>query len=307
MDIEEQLINTYRKSHPPKTDGFSVLKYVEKQNIIMKYLIISLLLLYWLPQTDFQFNAVPVKRHKFIIVCHRGDHTHYPENTMDAYAQAIKDKADYIEIDLRTTADGKLVSLHDASVNRMTDGKGLVKDLSLEQIEALKVSVKSKPDTTAVYRIPTFEQILKLCRNKIHIYIDFKEVDATATLNMLKQYHMEKQVLVYINKPSQITDWRKTYPTMPLMVSLPDSVKSTESLRLFLDQAHPDVLDGSYNEYDAQMVAFATAIGIPVWPDAQGPNEGPAVWDKAIAKGLKGLQTDNPPALAKYLKEKGLR
>ncbi|TWJ01582.1 glycerophosphoryl diester phosphodiesterase [Mucilaginibacter frigoritolerans] len=273
----------------------------------MKYLALLLIPFYWALQNGTQFNPVPKLKHKFIIVAHRGDHTHYPENTIEAYNQAIKDKADYIEIDLRTTADGKLVSLHDASVNRMTDGKGLVKDLTLDQIENLKVSVKNKPDTTAIYHIPTFEQILKLCRNKIHIYIDFKEADATQTLNMLKQFHMEKQVLVYINKPSQITDWRKTDATMPLMVSLPDSVKSTESMRLFINQNRPDLLDGNYAEYDAQMVALANALGLPVWPDAQGPQEGPSVWDKAIEKGLRGLQTDNPPALAKYLKEKGLR
>ncbi len=253
-----------------------------------------------------QFNPVPKLKHKFIIVAHRGDHTYYPENTIEAYAQAIKDKADYIEIDLRTTSDGKLVSMHDASVNRMTGGKGLMKDLTFNEVENLKVHPKNATDTAA-YHVPSFEEILKLCRNKIHIYIDFKEADATATLNMLKQFHMEKQVLVYINKPSQFIDWRKTDPQMPLMVSLPDSVKSTEQLRLFLKQYHLDVLDGSYNEYDAQMVAFATAIGLPVWPDAQGPQEGQPVWDKAIEKGLKGLQTDNPPALAKYLKQKGLR
>lgn len=272
----------------------------------MKYLALLLIPFYWL-QNGIQFNPVPKLKHKFIIVAHRGDHTHYPENTLEAYQQAIKDKADYIEIDLRTTADGKLVSLHDAGVNRMTDGKGLIKDLNLEQIEALKVSVKSKPDATATYHIPTFEQILKLCKNRIHIYIDFKEADALATLNMLKQFHMDKQVLIYINKPAQITDWRKTDPTMPLMVSLPDSVKDTEALRRFISQNHPDVLDGGYTEYDAQMVAFATAIGLPVWPDAQGPQEEPLVWDKAIEKGLRGLQTDNPAALAKYLKQKGLR
>jgi glycerophosphoryl diester phosphodiesterase len=272
----------------------------------MKLLYIVPFVLLSLISSDYKPNPVPKPRHKYIVIAHRGDHTIYPENTIQAYEQAIKNGADYIEIDLRTTADGRFVSLHDASVNRMTDGKGQIKDLTLEQIENLKVSVKSKPDT-ALYRIPTFEQILKLCRDKIYIYIDFKEADATATYNMLKQYHMENQALVYINKPSQFTDWRKNGPKMPLMVSLPDSVKGTEAMRKFINQYRPDVLDGNYSGYDNQMVAFANAIGLPVWPDAQSPLEGPAVWDKAIASGLKGLQTDNPPALIKYLEQKGLR
>jgi glycerophosphoryl diester phosphodiesterase len=264
----------------------------------------SFLILYF--SFGYQPNPVPRPRHKFIVVAHRGDHTIYPENTIEAYTQAIKNGADYIEIDLRTTSDGKFVSLHDATVNRMTGSTGQVKDLTLEQIENLKVSVKGKSDT-GTYRIPTFEQILKLCKNKIYIYIDFKEADATATLAMLKKFGMEKEALVYINKPSQFTDWRKNGPKMPLMLSLPDSVKNTEAMKRFIDTYHPDILDGNYSDYDSQMVGYAGTIGLPVWPDAQSAQEGPAVWDKAIALGLKGLQTDNPPALAKYLAQKGLR
>jgi len=253
-----------------------------------------------------QPNPVPKARHKYIVAAHRGDHTIYPENTLEGYAMAIKDGADYIEIDLRTTSDGQLVSMHDATVNRMTDARGPVKEFTLQQLAALKVKAKTTADT-ATFRIPTFEQILKLCRDKIYIYIDFKEADATATLNLLKQYGMEKQVLVYINKPAQITDWHKAYPSMPLMLSMPDSVKNVEQMKQFINTWHPDILDGNYNTYTPEMVQYAASLDIPVWPDVQGPGESPQVWDKAIALGLKGVQTDNPPALIKYLEGKGLR
>lgn len=253
-----------------------------------------------------QPNPAPRARHKFIVAAHRGDHTIYPENTLEGYAMAIKDGADYIEIDLRTTSDGKLVSMHDATVNRMTEAKGLLKDFTMQQLSGLKVKAKSAGDTM-IYRIPTFEQILKLCRDKIYIYIDFKEADAGATLNLLKQYHMEKQVLVYINKPSQITDWRTAYPAMPLMLSMPDSVKTIEGMKQFINKWHPDILDGNYNTYTKEMIQYAASLVTPVWPDVQGPAEGPQVWDKAIGLGLKGMQTDNPPGLIKYLEGKGLR
>jgi glycerophosphoryl diester phosphodiesterase len=272
----------------------------------MQLLNITTLFLYLLYQTEYKPNPVPKLKHTFIVIAHRGDHTIYPENTLEAYKQAIKNGADYIEIDLRTTRDGQFISLHDASVNRMTDGKGLVKDLTLEQIENLKISSKNKADSTH-YRIPKFDDILKLCRHKIHIYIDFKEADAVATFTMLKKFHMENDVLVYINKPAQFTDWRKTMPTMPLMLSLPNNVKDTVAMKKFIDDYHPDVLDGDYSDYNNEMVEFATKLGFPVWPDGQSAKEGPAVWDKAISLNLKGLQTDNPPALVNYLKQKGLR
>ena len=84
---------------------------------------------------------------------------------------------------------------------------------------------------------------------------------------------MEKEVLVYINKPSQFTDWRKTLPTMPLMVSLPNTVKDTAAMKKFVDQYHPDVLDGDYSDYDSAMVEFANKMGLTVWPDGQSAKE----------------------------------
>lgn len=75
-------------------------------------------------------NPMPKGRHAFTVVSHRGDHTHAPENTLAAYANAIEAGADYVEIDLRTTADSQLVIMHDGSVNRMTNDSGPVKDMS---------------------------------------------------------------------------------------------------------------------------------------------------------------------------------
>jgi glycerophosphoryl diester phosphodiesterase len=67
-------------------------------------------------------NPAPKSSHRFLVSAHRGDHTHAPENTLRAYANAIGAGADYVEIDLRTTRDSVLVIMHDASVDRMTNG-----------------------------------------------------------------------------------------------------------------------------------------------------------------------------------------
>jgi glycerophosphoryl diester phosphodiesterase len=254
----------------------------------------------------FNPNPAPKSKHKFIIAAHRGDHVIYPENTLEAYRQAIKNEADYVEIDLRTTKDGELVSMHDGSINRMTDGKGNVKDFTLAQLLELKVKSKDT-STTEVFHIPTFKQILSLCKNKINIYLDFKAADPELAYQVIKEYGMEKQVLVYINSAPQFTGWRKAAPQMPLMLSLPDSVKTVAGMDSFIDKYHPDILDGSYNQYTTDMVALADKYHIPVWPDIQSAGEGPADWNKALDKGLRGLQTDHPAALVKFLKEKGLR
>ena len=252
-----------------------------------------------------QPNPAPKAHHKFIVICHRGDHVKYPENTLAAYAEAIKNGADYVEIDLRTTKDSALVSMHDATVNRMTNAKGAIKDMTLDEIEQLQVKSRDSLDK-AIYKVPTFEEIIKLCKGKIYIYIDFKNASARATYDMLKKYGMEKQVLVYINAIQQIVDWRHVAPDMPLMFSMPKSAKDVEGMKTFIGQVKPDILDGDWIEYAKEMVDFANEQRIPAWPDIQGPDEDKN-WDKAISLGFKGLQTDHPADLIKYLEEKGLR
>lgn len=272
----------------------------------MRLVIITAISLFLSGDDNWQPNPAPASKHKFIVAAHRGDHVIYPENTIAAYQEAIKNEADYVEIDLRTTKDGELISMHDATVNRMTNGKGLVANLTLNELEQLEV--KSK-DTIGkvIYRIPTFKQILQLCKHKINIYLDFKAADPAATYQMIKQYGMEKQVLVYINSAGQFTGWRKASPKMPLMLSLPDSVKTVTGMESFINKYQVDILDGNYKQYNADMVKLASSKHIPVWPDIQSAGEGPADWDKALAIGLTGLQTDHPAALVKYLKGMGLR
>jgi glycerophosphoryl diester phosphodiesterase len=72
-----------------------------------------------------------------ILLAHRGDKTHAPENTLPAFEQAIRKGADGVELDAKLTADGHVIVMHDAAVDRTTDGQGLVSTLTLEAIRKL--------------------------------------------------------------------------------------------------------------------------------------------------------------------------
>jgi glycerophosphoryl diester phosphodiesterase len=239
-------------------------------------------------------------------VSHRGDHTHAPENTLAAYANAIEAGADYVEIDLRTTADSQLVIMHDASVNRMTNDTGSVRNMTWEKLHTLKVKDRAHPEW-GEQEIPLFTQVLDLCKGKIYIYLDFKNADPAAAWREIVKRGMEKDVIVYINAPHQFDEWRRVAPAMPLMVSLPSSVRGADSLTAFLNKYHPDVLDGDFDGYTPEMIRAAAALGVMVLPDIQRPGENAALWDAAVQKGLQGLQTDHPGDLADYLKRKGIR
>jgi glycerophosphoryl diester phosphodiesterase len=262
--------------------------------------------------TVFQFvNAqfadnIPKPVHRFIVVAHRGDHTRAPENTIPAFEHAINEGVDYVEIDLRTTRDSQLIIMHDASVDRMTEGRGLVKDMTLEMIRKLKVKDKTHPGW-GEFDIPLFKELLALCRGKINIYLDFKNASPAAAYKEIMEYGMEKNVVVYINEEQQFYDWRKSAPGMPLMISLPAGIRDTAAMKIFLQKFHVEILDGDFDKYSDEMIAFAARSGYFLLPDIQGKNENPSLWDLAIRKGIRALQTDDPGALINYLQGKGLR
>jgi glycerophosphoryl diester phosphodiesterase len=252
-----------------------------------------------------QKASLPLARHKFIVIAHRGDHVLVPENTLAAYENGIKNGVDFVEIDLRTTKDSVLVIMHDATVDRMTNGKGKISDLTYAELKKLQVIDKTR-NTAAIYRIPTFEEVLKTCRNKVYIYLDYKDANVLQAYKMIKQYGMEKQMIVYINTPAQYAEWRRRVPAMPLMLSLPGDVKTESQLNKFLKETPVDLLDGDYSDYTPAVLGAASIAGISSWPDIQGPDEDKN-WDHALRMGFKGLQTDHPAALIGYLKNKGLR
>ena len=245
-------------------------------------------------------GPLPKVKHRFIVVSHRGDHTQAPENTLEAYSNAIKDGVDFVEIDLRTTVDSQLVIMHDATVDRMTNGKGFVKDLTLDTIRSLKIRGE--------FRVPTFKEVLNLCKGKVNIYLDFKNADPAQAYKEIVAAGMENQVVVYLNAPQQYYKWRAAAPDMPLMVSLPGSVKKdTSSMKDFLGKARVEILDGDYTEYTADMVNVANRLGYLVLPDIQGSKEGPELWSIPIGMGIRALQTDHPVDLIHYLEEQHLR
>ena len=250
--------------------------------------------------------SLPKIAHGFIVVAHRGDHTQAPENTLTAFENAIREGVDYVEIDLRTTKDSQLIIMHDASVDRMTDGKGFVKDLVLDDIHKLKVKNKTHPEW-GEHSVPTFREVLALCRNKINIYLDFKNADPGEAYKQLLEYDMEKQVLVYINNEDQFHKWRKLAPQIPLMLSLPDDVKDDKSVKVFLDKTGIPILDGGHAQYSSAMVKAAMEMGCIVVPDIQQPVEDAPLWESAIKKGISGLQTDHPVALINFLTERKIR
>jgi glycerophosphoryl diester phosphodiesterase len=81
------------------------------------------------------------------IIAHRGASGYHPEQTRDAYETAVDQRADGVECDIRLTADGHLVCIHDATVDRVTDGTGQVNHMTLAQLRELDAGRPGRPQS----------------------------------------------------------------------------------------------------------------------------------------------------------------
>lgn len=101
-------------------------------------------------------------------VGHRGARAYEPENTLRSFKRAIELGVDAVELDVRRTADGDVVVIHDDSVDRTTNGSGLVKELTLEEIRQFNTEEGEK--------IPTLQEALDFLAGRVKVLIELKEV-----------------------------------------------------------------------------------------------------------------------------------
>ncbi|GJI60599.1 MULTISPECIES: glycerophosphodiester phosphodiesterase [Bacillus] len=125
------------------------------------------------------------------IIAHRGSSSAAPENTIAAFDVAVEQGADYIELDVQMTMDQHVVVIHDDTVERTTNGNGLVKSYTLDQLKKLDAGSWFDQQYTNE-RIPTLQEILERYSQRIGILIEIKHPK--------RQIGIEKAVARIINR-----------------------------------------------------------------------------------------------------------
>ena len=110
------------------------------------------------------------------VAAHRGNVFGYPENSIPAFESAYEINADSIELDLRMTADGEIVIIHDNDLARTSDIEGKIKELTLEQINKADIGIKTDEKFKGT-RVPTFREFLELTKRdeKMTFNFEFKD------------------------------------------------------------------------------------------------------------------------------------
>ena len=110
----------------------------------------------------------------FLNIAHRGDSSNAPENTMSAFEAAIAAGASAVELDLRRTADGQVVVMHDRRVDRTTDGEGALESLSFERVRGLDAGAWFG-ERYAGERVPTLEEVFDRLVERVPLVLHVKE------------------------------------------------------------------------------------------------------------------------------------
>lgn len=260
------------------------------------------------------------------VAAHRGSSTIYPENTMIAFQKAIEEGADQIETDVRISKDGELVLIHDATVDRTTDGKGLVREKTLEELKALDAG-KIKGDNFKGIKIPTLRELMELVKDHPTITIDlelkeypidYRKEDISSrkevayevcdrTLQMVDEYGFSDRVIIntfsatlheYINDKYGNKYRQHIYYPITKMIGVTRNPFEYAYCCCMFRAFWSPINMAEKAEFDQ-----CASLGVEPWAGASVKDE--ATVDMAIARGATFITCNNPGEVLSILRRKG--
>lgn len=155
-----------------------------------------------------------------ILLAHRGDLAHAPENTLPAFEQAIRKGADGVELDAKLTADGHVVVIHDSTVDRTTDGKGKVASFTLEAIRALDAGAWFDKKFAGA-KVPLLEEVFetvgkdKLINIELTNYATPRDGLTLKVCELIRKHNNQAQIIFSSFFASNLKIAAQTLPQVP--------------------------------------------------------------------------------------------
>jgi glycerophosphoryl diester phosphodiesterase len=243
-----------------------------------------------------------------LVVAHRGASAREAENTLEAFEAAITAGAGAIELDVRLTADGVPVVLHDADLDRTTDATGPVAARSLAELRSVRIATRDGRTTP----VPTFREVLDALSGRVPIDVELKNVPGEpdfepgaarlvdATLRALAD--ADGDVLVSSFDPVALDAVRRREPDLPTGLLLTPDVDALAGVAFARDRGHPWVLPSvaAVRRAGAELVAAARAASLRVgtWI-ADEPSEVVALF----RSGVDAVATNDPEPVAAAVRE----
>jgi glycerophosphoryl diester phosphodiesterase len=258
-----------------------------------------------------------------LAVAHRGIVAGFPENTIAAFREAITRGFSAIEIDLRATADGHIVVMHDDDVDRTTSGHGPVSELTFAEIRSLDAGGQVCPEF-AGEKVPAFAEVLDAVRGTgVKLVLDIKpgpHLDHQRIVELVEEYRATLDVIVGPRSVEDLRDFKRLNPNLRTLglvpgeeFAAPDPDAAEEFARAGADiiRLWPPWIFADRDEGSAgaasPLIERMHQLGKPVWTtadvayrdiDPDHPREDLA---ELVRLGVSGVLTDVPDLLGEVL------
>ncbi|MED2977877.1 glycerophosphodiester phosphodiesterase [Bacillus swezeyi] len=256
---------------------------------------------------------------KILNVAHRGASGHAPEHTLLAYKLGQKMKGDYIEIDLQMTKDGELIAMHDETLDRTTNGTGLVKDYTLAEIKKLdagswfneKHPKLARPEYAGL-KVPTLEEVIQTFGRSARYYIETKSPEVydhmeEKLLNILNKYKLtgpnrhSSKVIIQSFSPESLKIIHDQNPAIPLVQLLwYDKPAFITDAELENYKSYSIGLGMNFDRIDEAYIQKVRSHGLLIHPYTVNQKED---MKRLLDWGVTGMFTNFPDRLQEVLRE----
>ena len=229
--------------------------------------------------------------HRPFLWAHRGASKNAPENTMAAFAAAVELGVDGLELDIRLSRDGIPVVIHDESLERTTNGRGLVSGASLVQLQQLDAGTWFSPEFTGE-PLPTLAEVLSVFSGKLRLNLELKEFSTGVEVLSLLRQHLGAEIIISSFDYDLLKGLRSLDEALPLAV-LFDNGSWRQAVR-FANEISACAFHPADNLVCRRMVTACRKLALPV-----------SVWTvdrtqqarSLLRMGVSGFFTNDPGAL----------
>ena len=302
------------------------------KNILSRFLILLLLLRPFAcaatsqPQVTKINHALVHPESKPMVVAHRACWRLAPENSIQAIEECIRLGIEMVEIDVRRTKDGHLVVIHDKTLDRTTDGQGMVSELTLSELSELKLKEGQGGENASLtsQHVPTLEEALLAAKDKILVNLDAKADIRDDAYLLAKELGVENQILIKMSLSSpDEADLSKTafFDNTFFMPIVREKSGILANQIASFAEIGPVAFEVIY-QTEEQLIAACEAAAAQearCWVNTLWERLAPghsddvaylnpdAHWGHLIRLGVNMIQTDRPTALLNYLESQNLR
>jgi glycerophosphoryl diester phosphodiesterase len=229
-----------------------------------------------------------IPRRPVEVSLHRGANRYAPENTLPAFAKAVRMGSDYVEFDVRTIADGGFFLLHDSRLDRTTDASGPIDQLKTDALRQISAGSKFGREYASV-RIPSLDEFLQEFTPKVGLYFDAKVIAPAALAEALERHHAIERTVVY-QSPKFLEELKAINPRIRGLAPL----GRADELPGLLATLKPYGVDANWGILSKDLIDRCHAAGVRVFSDSMGRHERIDDYLQAMEWGIDVIQTDHP-------------